>query len=544
MIDRVARHRAAKLVTAAVGVIALVVAVALAWSLRPDEPAATPPTSNEEMSAFQRPADWEPYRPAVHLTPAEHWMNDPQRPFLLDDVWHYYYLYNADYPDGNGTEWYHTTSTDLVHWVDQGVAIEKYTTEFGDIWTGTVVVDHDDTAGFGEGAVVAIVTQQADGVQRQSLFVSRDGGYSFEPFEGNPVIDNPGARDFRDPRVVWDDDRGLWIMALAMGESIGFYESPDLKQWTRLSDFTAPDLGVLECPDLFRMSINGDPSNVKWVLVASANGVAEGMTTGTVYWTGEWDGTTFTPEGGHQWLDRGADYYAAVTWEDPRLSDADRLRERFSIGWLNNWAYAGEQPTDQWHGGSDSIVRSIRLVDRDGRLSLESSPIEALRDLEGPPEVLAATTLFEGTSADLPQPTSDAYRVTVDVDAASSGDGELRLHIPRGSDAQFATVGYDVARQTAFVTRDSDAIAEQMPEEYQTIRTAWVPPRDGFVRLDIIVDVASIEVFVNDGAASLSMVTAGGDQAAGLRAEANGGVISILEARVAPLRVAPVTRVN
>ena len=543
---RIPRRRIAMLATAGIAVIALIVSVALMWSLRPNDPEATPPatSSGEPNSAFQRPAEWEPYRPAVHLTPAEHWMNDPQRPVLLDGVWHYYYLYNADYPDGNGTEWYHATSTDLVHWVDQGIAIEKYTTDLGDIWTGTVVVDHDDTAGFGKDAVIAVVTQQADGVQRQSLFVSRDGGYSFEPFEGNPVLDNPGTRDFRDPRVVWDDDRKLWIMALAEGERIGFYESPDLKQWTHLSDFTAPDLGVLECPDLFRMSVDGDPGAVKWVLVASANGAAEGMTTGAVYWIGEWDGTTFTPEGEHQWLDRGADYYAAVTWEDPRLSEADRLHERFSIGWLNNWAYAGNLPTDQWHGGSDSIVRSIRLVDHDGRLGLESTPIEALRELEGPPEVLAATTIHEGTSADLPQPTSDAYRVTVVVDATASGEGELRLRIPRGSDTQFATVGYDFATQTAFVARDADAIAERMPEEYQTIRTAVAPPRDGMVRLDIIVDVASVEVFVNDGAATLSMLTAGGEQAAGLRAEATGGDISLLEAHIAPLRVAAVERVT
>ena len=148
-----------------------------------------------------------PYRPAVHLTPAERWMNDPQRPFWLDGAWHYYYLYNADYPDGNGTEWYHATSTDLVHWREEGVAIEKYANGLGDIETGSAVVDTENTAGFGAGAVIAIMTQQDDGVQRQSLFVSTDGGYRFEPFDGNPVMDNPGAQHWRDPKIVWDDAR-------------------------------------------------------------------------------------------------------------------------------------------------------------------------------------------------------------------------------------------------------------------------------------------------------------------------------------------------
>ncbi len=255
-------------------------------------------------------------------------MNDPQKPILIDGVWHYYYLYNADHPDGNGTAWYHSTSTDLVHWQDQGVAIEKYTNGLGDIWTGTAVVDHDGTAGFGEGAVIALVTQQTDGVQRQSLFFSTDGGYTFESYDGNPVMDNPGVADWRDPRVIWDDAAGHWVMALAEHDRIGFYTSPNLRDWTYTSDFVTTGLGVLECPDLFPMAVDGDPDDVRWVLVAGANGAAEGMTTGTVYWIGDWDGERFTADGtGHQWLDRGADYYAAVTWDDPSLPD-DRAPER------------------------------------------------------------------------------------------------------------------------------------------------------------------------------------------------------------------------
>ena len=355
-----ARRRALAVAASVAAVLAIIAAFLVSPRAEEGAPPATPTAvPTEAAPGFTRPSGWEPHRPAVHLTPERHWMNDPQRPFLLDGVWHYYYLYNADYPEGNGTAWYHATSTDLVHWQDHGVAIEKYTNGLGDIWTGTAVVDHENTAGFGEDAVIAMVTQQSDGVQRQSLFVSLDGGYSFDPYDGNPVIDNPGVKDFRDPRLVWDEARRVWIMALAEGEKIGLYTSPDLKDWTYRSGFTAPGLGVLECPDLFQMAVDGDPTNVRWVLAAGANGAAEGMTTGTVYWVGDWDGETFTPDSDQaQWLDRGSDFYAAVTWDDPRLPEEERLGERYGIGWLNNWAYAGDLPTEEWHGGSDSIVRS------------------------------------------------------------------------------------------------------------------------------------------------------------------------------------------
>ncbi|MEU1972558.1 glycoside hydrolase family 32 protein [Microbacterium sp. NPDC019599] len=536
------RRRVLLALAAALALAALLAGIGIAVSQRQSAPEASP--SPAPASPFERPEGWDAARPAVHLTPDQHWMNDPQRPFLLDGVWHYYYLYNADHPEGNGTAWYHATSTDLVHWTDQGVAIDKYTNGLGDIWTGTAVVDHENTAGFGRGAVVAMVTQQDDGVQRQSLFVSRDGGYRFEPYDGNPVIDNPGVRDFRDPRVLWDDAHGRWVMALAEGDKIGFYTSPDLKDWTYRSGFTAPGLGVLECPDLFAMAVDGDAADVRWVLAAGANGAAEGMTTGTVYWTGSWDGETFTPDDSHhQWLDRGADWYAAVTWDDPRQAEEDRLTTRYGIGWLNNWAYAGDVPGEEWSGGSDSIVREIRLTDRDGRPTLISAPTDALRDLEGAPAQLGAQTVEAGAAVALPDPGSDAYRVRIDVAEDDAAAGELRVHLPRGADGAFATVGYDPASGQVFVARDADAIAGGMPDAYRAVRTAPVTAQDGRVRLDIVVDVGSIEVFTGDGAA-LSMVSSAAGGASGLRVEASGGDVRLDEASVSPLRVAPVERAD
>lgn len=498
-------------------------------------------TEDPAPDPFRRADGSAAYRPAVHLTPEQRWMNDPQRPFFLDGQWHYYYLYNADYPEGNGTEWYHATSTDLVHWVDQGVAIGKYQNGLGDIWTGTAVVDQHDTAGFGAGAVVALVTQQVDGVQRQSLFVSRDGGFTFESFEGNPVMDNPGVDAWRDPRVIWDDARDQWVMALAEGDRIGFYTSANLRDWTYASDFSAPGLGVLECPDLFPMAVDGNQEDVRWVLLTGANGAADGMTTGTAYWTGTWDGQSFAPDDErHQWLDRGPDYYAAVTWSDPRLTPQEQLAGRYSIGWLNNWAYAGSLPTEEWHGGSASVVRELSLRGTEDGPMLTSMPVDSLAGLEGPAQSAPAVSLDAGGSTTLGTPAADAYRLRV-VASAPEPDAELRLRIEH-EDGTFSTVGYDFAAGQAFVARDADAAAAQMPPTYREISTADVAPVDGQVELDVVVDVASVEAFVNQGQAALSMLSYGDSRPSTPVAYAERGTVELREISVTPLRVAEPTR--
>lgn len=494
-----------------------------------------------KSSMFSRPADWEPYRPAMHLTPARHWMNDPQRPLLIDGVWHYYYLYNADYPTGNGTEWYHATSIDLVHWQDHGVAIDKYKNGLGDIETGSAVIDTQNTAGFGTGAVIAIMTQQHEGVQRQSLFVSTDGGYRFKAYDGNPVMDNPGVHDWRDPKIIWDNARNEWLMVLAEGHKIGFYTSPDLKNWTYRSGFERNDLGLFECPDLFRMSINGDPAHTRWVLATGANGASTGMTTGTVYWTGDWDGKHFTADDDKpRWLDSGADFYAMVTWEDPRLSDTKRLASRYAIGWLNNWAYATKLPTNGWHGGTNSIVRHIELRSVDGKPVLVSQPIDAFDKLEGNAEVRTRVRVTDSSKTTLPQPESDAYRLRIELDAASDAN-EVRFRL-KEKGGHFAIVGYNFKDGTVFVTRDKDAIADLMPEVYREVRKAPAPARDGVVTLDIIVDTISIEVFVNDGEVVLSDLVFGAPGVNNFSVESFGGDTELRFFQLSSLKVVPITR--
>lgn len=490
-----------------------------------------------EESRFTRPAGASQYRPGYHITPEKNWMNDPQRPFFLNGLWHYYYLYNADYPEGNGTSWYHLTSTDLQHWDDQGVAIEKFQNGLGDIETGSAVIDHENTAGFGAGAVVAVMTQQIDGVQRQSLFYSTDDGFTFMEYAGNPVLDNSGARDFRDPKIIRDTAHEQWVMTLAEGEKIGIYTSQNLKDWTFASAFTTAGLGTLECPDLFQLDLDGDPARRTWLLVAGANGAEEGRTTGTAYWSGTWDGTTFTPaDGQHQWLDAGSDFYAAVTWDDPRLTDGQRMGSRRAMAWMNNWSYARKLPTGDWNG-QNTIIREIRLTLVDGMPTLVSTPDKSVDALSGPTVTGGSGTLTEAGGVDLPEPRSGAYRLDLTLRRDSGDDGsEARIRL--GGDGESVTVGYNFDDENAFVSRGSasDPAGENiLGTEYTDVRTAFSPPVNGVVTLSIFVDYSSVEVFVNDGHQTLSSLAFLPDGTDTISAVTTGGTLTLMSSRYSAL---------
>ncbi|WP_461164492.1 glycoside hydrolase family 32 protein [Arthrobacter sp. R4-81] len=457
----------------------------------------------------ERPAGSSQYRPSYHITPERNWMNDPQRPFFLNGLWHYYYLYNADHPQGNGTEWYHLTSKDLVTWKDEGVAIHKYKNGLGDIETGSAVVDYENTAGFGKDAVISVLTQQDKGVQRQSLFYSTDGGFTFSSYEGNPVMENPGAEHWRDPKIVRDEANGQWLMILAEGHKLGMYTSKDLKSWRYASGFERSGLGILECPDLFQLDVDGDPAKRTWVLAASANGSEEGRTTGVAYWTGSWDGTKFTPaDEKHQWLDAGSDFYAAVTWDDPRITDGQRMQSRQALGWVNNWDYARKLPTEDWQGGMDSIMRDIRLKTVDGKPALVSTPSKTLARLEGQSSSSGPETITPEGTAGLPSPQGGAYRLDLTIERATKAgdggsDGSEALLQFASDEAIFATVGYNFHDGAAFVTREQPADGDLGPLFTQR-RTASAPARNGSVDLTVFVDHSSIEVFVHGGEQTLT----------------------------------------
>ena len=450
------------------------------------------------------------YRPVYHHSVPDHWKNDPQRPIWVDGELRYHYLYNPDYDEKVGTSWRLTTSTDGVVFRDQGVAAPKATNANYDLWSGSTVVDHQNTAGYGAGAVIMLTTQMdhptpeeiadASGPQAQFLWYSTDGGRTFRPDGDQPVMDNEGRAHFRDPKVVWDEERGRWVALVAEADRVSFWTSPDLKDWDRVSEYVRDDLGMIECPDLF--PVRADDGSLHWVLGISANGYLTGDPATYAYWTGDFDGETFTPDGHDpQWLDHGFDWYGAVTWEDP---DAP-LDRRYAIGWMNSWAYPYTTPTWETDGfnGTDSIVREIQLAASDdpSGYSLVSRPISALDDHATSTTTLGDVVVPSGDPVVLDEQGA-AYRIETTVSRGAAENVGLQLR--RSADGtRHADVGaFFGGEPFSYLNRGGTSHPDASGEKLESQAPLTGGPSTGAsgeVRLTVLVDRTTVEVFVDDG---------------------------------------------
>ncbi|WP_374706282.1 glycoside hydrolase family 32 protein [Paenibacillus sp. J22TS3] len=456
---------------------------------------------NSSISEAATSSSPQTYRAGYHFTTPDKWKNDPQKPIYLDGAYHYYYLYNRDYPNGNGTEWRHATSTDLVHWKDEGVAIPKYTNPNGDPWSGSVVVDKAGTAGFGQGAVVAIMTQPTAGrrQQEQYLWYSTDHGYTFKAYGKAPVLRNPGTADFRDPKIIWDSLSHKWIMALAEGTKVGFYESQNLKTWRYMSSFVTKGIGLVECPDLYLM--RADDGTYKWVLGVSANGKSSGRPNTYAYWTGDFNGANYLPDHQEpQWLDYGFDWYAAVTFED--AVSQDPTRQRYALAWMNNWDYANTTPTlREGFNGMDSIVRRIEMKQTGtGSYHLVSQPLEALS--QTPKAAVTYKQIVVNGSTTLPF-TGYSYELNADITWSELQNAGLRLR--ESSDKKrHVDVGVFVKGGYTYANRAYTGNPDKTGRYLESRAPFDVSKKK--VHLRIFVDTTSIEVFIDDGSVVYSNV--------------------------------------
>lgn len=438
--------------------------------------------------------DRSPMRPRYHFSVPDGWKNDPQRPIYLDGEYQYYYLYNADYLEGGaGTAWRRASTRDHVAFTDHGVAIPKFSNANGDCWSGSLVVDEHDTAGYGEHAVIAILTQAPSGRQAQFLWYSTDGGRSFQPGGDEPVLGNPGVPDFRDPKVIWDADRGRWFMVNAEGHKLGFYASSDLRAWQRVGEFERTDLGLLECPDIFRMT--ADDGSRHWVLATSANGKGRGLPATYAYWTGEFDGISYSPDRHEpEWLDHGFDFYGAVTYPGHEPSGAEDDSLRHVIGWANFWDYPHNTPTlvTDRYNGDDMIVRDLRLTHDGDTYYLASSPTAALESyvrlshrlgdvaVNGVLDLGIAVPAYDLTCELRWNPSSPPARVGFELCRAPGG-------------GRHVAAGLDLRGPFAYVDRRPTI----NPTGGQT--QTPIDPSQGTLRIRILVDRTSVEVFVGDG---------------------------------------------
>ena len=306
------------------------------------------------------------YRPALHFTPKKAWINDPNGLCKRGDTYH---LFAQHYPDDTvwgPMHWLHATSKDLIHWEEVGIALAP--DALGLIFSGSAVVDADNTAGFGAGALIAMYTSHGE-CEQQSIAGAPDG-INFVKYEGNPVIPNPGLKDFRDPKVFKNPVLGGWSCAIAAGDRVAFYHSTDLKNWARTGDFGSTEnrLGtIFECPDVF--PVKAPDGREVWVLIAS---MIQAPTDGghrTQYFLGEFDGHTFrqtVPMPEPVLLDIGYDNYASVSFfgaENPTI-----------LGWGTSWVYAREEPTTDYCGCM-TLARTLTLRDTPAGLRLCQQPV-------------------------------------------------------------------------------------------------------------------------------------------------------------------------
>ena len=333
------------------------------------------------------------YRPNFHFTPKANWMNDPNGMFYLNGKYHLYFQY---YPDGNvwgPMHWGHAISENLITWEEQPIAL--YPDDLGLIFSGSAVVDKDNISGFGKDGVspiVAIYTYHNMEVEKageidfqtQGIAFSLDEGMTWIKYDKNPIISNPGIKDFRDPKVIWDNSNDKWIMSLAAGNKLMFYSSLNLKDWKFESEFgenIGAHGGIWECPDLFPIKIEGS-DKTNWVLLVSINPGAPNGGSATQYFIGDFDGSTFTLDKDFSnqlsnqnalWLDYGRDNYAGVTWSNIAETDGRKL----FIGWMSNWDYARDVPTFKWRS-SMTVPRELSLKKHNNTYHLKSLPVEEL----------------------------------------------------------------------------------------------------------------------------------------------------------------------
>ena len=409
----------------------------------------------------------EKHRPVYHHTPQYGWMNDPNGMFYKDGVWHLCYQFNPYGSQWENMTWGHSTSTDLVHWKAEPTAITP--DALGTIFSGCCVVDKNNTAGFGNDAVIAFYTS-AGARQMQSMAYSTDGGKTFTKYENNPIITS-NVPDFRDPHVFWNAEAGFWNMILAAGQQMSIYSSKDLKEWKHESDFGAEygnHGGVWECPDLMKMKVRGTDKE-KWMLICNINPGGPFGGSATQYFIGEFDGHKFTCEdepSETKWMDYGKDHYATITFDN--APDGRHV----GIAWMSNWQYANQVPTKQFRS-ANSIARDFGLFEYNGETYCSVSPAKEMDAVRG---------------QRISSP-SETCEIVVQL----KGDAQLTL---RNSKGEKVVITHDAVEQTIdFDRRRSGDVS--FSEAFPCIVTS---PTYGQIKtLRIFVDRSSIEIFDAEG---------------------------------------------
>lgn len=447
----------------------------------------------------------ETYRPQLHFTPKAHWNNDPNGMVYYAGVYHLFFQY---YPVGTQwgpMHWGHAISKDLLHWDEKAIAL--YPDSLGYIFSGSAVVDKDNTSGFGKNGIVPLVAiftyhdPKGDKAGRndfetQAVAYSLDSGKSWVKYVNNPVVKNPGIRDFRDPKVGWYAPTKSWIMTLATKDRITFFSSSNLRDWKKESEFgqhVGSHGGVWECPDLYLVE-KGNKLNKTgkaiWVLSVNVGSGAPNGGSATQYFTGDFDGHHFTASDTlTKWLDYGPDEYAGVNWSNTG-------NDLYFLGWMSNTRYAGATPTSTWRGGM-TLTRKLGLVQVDNHYYVTSAPLtETLKkNASGSQQIKKNKAgIYSLESQKLNSP----FMLTLNAD--NSHDFSITL---RNKTGDKLVLGYDKADNAYYIDRTAAGktdFADGFGARHKAPRLATGKE----IYLQLIFDKSSVELFADRGKTSMT----------------------------------------
>ncbi len=438
-------------------------------------------------------------RPLFHFTPPRNFINDPNGLVLLDGEYHLFYQHNPEGDRWGHMSWGHAVSRDLLRWDHLPIALRE---EGGImIFSGSAVVDAQDTSGLGRKdapPMVAIYTGDGHKKQTQNLAASPDRGRTWTKFSGNPVIDL-NSNSFRDPKVFWHAPSRRWIMATVMADErkVRLWNSEDLKSWKMLSDFgpTGSIKGVWECPELFEVPVAGEKTS-KWVLKVDVNDGAPFGGSGGQYFVGTFDGTTFReenrgPADGPRWVDYGKDFYAAQAWNDAPGGAPVWL------AWMNNWQYANEIPTSPWRGAM-TVPRTVTLRPTPRGLRLAQSPVEGIKALRKNHRKVEARAIAPGKEGEIVIDNQAlALEIVAEFDPSSAETFGLKV---RQGDGEGTLIGFEARAKRVFVDRSHSGPTGFSPHFAGRHSAELEDLQEGRpLRLHILVDATSVEVFADDG---------------------------------------------
>ncbi len=475
----------------------------------------------------------EQHRPQFHFTPPSKWMNDPNGMVYYKGEYHLFYQY---YPDGTvwgPMHWGHAISKDLVHW--QHLPVALYPDSLGYIFSGSIVVDEQNTSGFQKGnekPLIAIFTyhdvlaEKAGRIdyQTQGIAYSTDKGRTWIKYEKNPVINNPGRKDFRDPKVFWHKESGYWVMILASGNHVEFYRSANLKNWVKTGKFGSNQGshgGVWECPDLFPARV-GNSDTIKWVLIQSIGNVSPNGGSGTQYFIGSFNGKTFKNDNLPStvlWLDYGRDNYAGVTWYN-----APNNRRLF-IGWMSNWQYAEYVPTQNWRS-SMTLPRELTLVQASGSIRLFVNPVNEL-------EILRKKRYTVDFSKKL-EISSGLFEIIVELDLEQTTAWDIGIE-SYNSIGEKIRVGYNEIQKQFYIDR-TNAGKKSFSDSFAGKHVAPRMSENKILKMHVFFDCSSIELFADNGSITLSTIFFPNENFTNIELYQQQGTVRLLKAEVFELK--------